>query len=263
MKSSRFPILILLALAAASCSKTPRGIIAPDKMSRLLADVYRSEAAIDFNPGYYAGDSMKQVVRQSVFEAHDVTKAEFDSSLVWYGHHIDQYLKVCDNTITILETEMKAIPDDDGATNLMLVAGDSASVWPRERYLHITPSFPTKYLTFKLLPDENWEPGDHYELQFKLINPRSTVKSNLTVDYTDGRSSWVNTSRDDEGWSKVTLILDSTRTAAAIYGLLEFDPVNGEHMYVDSISLIRTRRPLNHRYHRPNDFTFDYGKKQD
>ncbi|MDE6086605.1 MAG: DUF4296 domain-containing protein, partial [Muribaculaceae bacterium] len=180
-------------------------------------------------------------------------------SLVWYGHHIEQYLKVCDNTITQLEKEMNAIPDDEGSNNLMLVAGDSASVWPRERFLHVTQGAPSKYYTFKLLPDDNWEPGDHYTLEYKLINPRSSVKSSLAVDYSDGRTSWVNTSREEEGWSKITLILDSTRTAAAIYGLLEVNPTAGEHLYIDSISLIRTRREQIRRYHRPNDLTFDYG----
>ncbi len=264
MKISRNLIIIfLLGTIIAACSSTPSGVLSPDKMARLLADVYRAESAIDFNTATYSGDSMKQVVKESVFKAHKISQADFDSSLVWYGHHIEQYLKVCDNAIAILEDQLETIPDDETGTNQILVAGDSASVWPRERFYHITHATPSRFVTFKLLPDDNWEPGDNYALELKLINNRTGVKSSIAVDYEDGHTGWASTSRDEEGWSRVNLILDSTRTASAIYGVLEFNPAVGENIYVDSVSLIRTRRDRSRRYIRPHSNNFDYGRVQE
>lgn len=265
MKRSRNILFALISIAIfVACSSTPSGVLSPDKMARLLADVYRAESAIEFNSSTYVGDSMKQVVQQSVFAAHKISKADFDSSLVWYGHHIEKYLKVCDQAIELLEDELENIPDDETGTNQILVAGDSASVWPRERFYHITHATPSRYVTFKLLPDDNWEPGDNYSLEVKLLNNiRSGVKSIIAVDYEDGRTAWNTATRDEEGWSKVNLILDSTRTASSIYGLLEFDPAIGEHIYVDSISLIRTRRQPSRRHIRAPGSTFDYGRIQE
>lgn len=263
MKQSRnLLVAIFLGILIAACSSTPSGILSPDKMARVLADVYRAEAVIDFNTALYSGDSMKQVVKQSVYQAHKISEADFDSSLVWYGHHIEEYLKVCDNAVALLEGQLEIIPDDETGRNQILVAGDSASVWPRERFYHITQATPSRYITFKLLPDENWEPGDNYLLELKLLNNRSSVKSYLAVDYEDGHSGWASNTQNEDGWSKLNLILDSTRTASSIYGILEFNPTAGENIYVDSVALIRTRRNSNLRYIRPHANKFDYGRVQ-
>lgn len=262
---SRFKAMHILPVAATAvlavaCSETPGNVLPPEKMSSLLADVYRGEAVIEFNHAKYSNDSLKKVVKQSVLMAHNVDQATFDSSMVWYGHNIEEYIKVCDRAVEILEAEAEAIPDDPQGLNQMLVAGDSAQVWPMSSFYHITENTPARYITFRLTPDDNWEKGDEYTLSFKLINMRSAVNSTLATDYTDGRSERVTATADGDGWTRSVLRLDTARTAGVIYGFIEFDPANGEHIYVDSISLVRTR--MNDRIYRSRTRhnQFDYGK---
>lgn len=230
-------------LLTAGCSGTPDGVLSTEKMARLMADVYTGESVIEFNPNVYNDDSTKKVVKQSVLAAHKVSSADFDSSIVWYGRHIEEYVKVCDRAVEILEERYAAIPDDQDGRTLVLVAGDSAQVWPLSPFYHITASSPARYLTFNLPKDDTWEPADKYELGFKLINRRSPVSSFLGVEYADGGTNYVSGNTDADGWSRIQLSLDTTRTATSVYGFIKFSPEANEHIYVDSISLVRTRTP--------------------
>ena len=85
----------------------------------------------------------------------------------------------------------------------------------------------------------------------------------MATDYTDGRSEYLSTTQSEDGWSRVTLRLDTARTAQAIYGFIEFNPASGEHIYVDSISLVRTRMNPNVYRSRNRQKIFDHGKDID
>ena len=241
----------------------PGDVLPPEDMASLMADVYTGESVIEFNHGMYNNDSMKKVVKQSVLMAHGVDQARFDSSMVWYGHNIEEYMKVCDRAVEILEARAETIPDDPLGQNRLLVAGDSAQVWPLSSFYHFTSSTPTSYITFRLTPDDNWERGDEYTLAFKLINMRTPVHSTIATDYADGRTEFNTTVQTEDGWARMTLKLDTARTAQAVYGFLEFDIADGEHLYIDSISLVRTRINPGIYRSRGRQRIFDYGREDD
>lgn len=262
MKLTRLHLLPLVAIVmlVAACSKTPRGVLSQEKMASLVADVYRGEAVIEFNSGAYYEDSMKKVIKQSVLLAHGVTQEEFDSSMSWYGHNIEQYLQVCDRAVEMLEADMEKIGDDPDGMNLMLVAGDSAQVWPLPTYYHIQPNTPARIITFNLPVDDTWERGDNYTLAFKMINNRSSVKTGIAADYDNGWTEYIRSIENSDGWSETTLRLDSSHNAVNIYGFIEFNPADGEHMYLDSISLYRTRLDPRNYYRRARQVKFKYGR---
>ena len=193
--------------------------------------------------------------------AHKVSAADFDSSIVWYGRHIEEYIKVCDRAIEILESRYKDIPDDPDGRAMVFVAGDSAQVWPLSTFYHITASSPARYLTFNLPKDDNWEAGDKYEFEFKLLNQRSPVNSFIGVEYADGGTNYTSGSATADGWSRINISLDTTRTATSVYGFIKVNPEPNEHIYIDSISLVRTRTPETtmHTFRRLGT-TFNRGK---
>ena len=80
-------------------------VLSEDDMIDLLTDIHKSEAIIEMSPQNYRGDSLKAVVRQSVFAKHNVTQEEFDSSIVWYGHNVGKYIKIYDGVIARLDDE--------------------------------------------------------------------------------------------------------------------------------------------------------------
>ena len=106
----RYLLYILpLFLVLIACNSTPGYVIGEDDMVSLLVDVHKGEAYVEMNSGSFYSDSLKKTFRQTIFMRHNVTQEQFDTSLMWYGHHIDQYKKVYDRVIERLEDEEKEI----------------------------------------------------------------------------------------------------------------------------------------------------------
>lgn len=216
-----------------------------------MADVYRGESMVEFNGNIYTNDSTKKVVKQSILAAHGVSQEEFDSSLTWYGRHIEEYIKVCDGAIALLENELEMIPNDVLATSLQ-IAGDSAQVWVLPTYYRITSKLPSRFISFSLDKDDEWEPGDAYELSYKVYIGKNPISSVMAVNYEDSLTEYASTYTTESGWQRLIVRLDTTRVASKVYGYINFNPEEGEVLYFDSVSLLRTRTEPSRYYRRSN-----------
>lgn len=254
-------VVAALSVTVCACSPTPDHVIPPDRMAPLIADIYKGESVIEFNRATYNNDSMKKVMKQSVFARHGVTSEQVDTSFVWYGHHVEEYIKVYDRVIEILENDLdKARALDTSGSLQMAVAGDSVDTWQSARHYKFNTLSPAEYISFAIDRDDTWEKGDSYLWQFKLLNGRSKVTAMLGVDYENGPTEFTTNTSDDDGWTKIRLTVDSTRTPSRLYGYLRVNTAPDENMYIDSVSLIRTRvNPLEYsrRYKLKK---FNYGK---
>lgn len=233
-------MLVGTLLSVWGCRKTPSDVIAPHKMALLLADIYKSESAIDLNRKDYRHDSSKLALEEAVLRRHEVTREKFDTSLYWYGHHIDEYMKVYDEVIENLQTEIDRT--DAIASKIILTAvGDSVDTWSLASRYMFTRFSHVKQLQIELDSDENWENGDNYILNFKVINGISGVKSQLGAEYNDGFIEWIENNTTENGKYSYNLITDSTKTLKRIFGKIVLDPHVNEFIFLDSISLMRTR----------------------
>ena len=86
-------ILLMFALAGclslASCKKKmPSEVIKPAEMENILYDYHLAQAL----GSEYNGEERykRELLLQYVFEKHHVTKAEFDSSMVWYTRNMEE-----------------------------------------------------------------------------------------------------------------------------------------------------------------------------
>lgn len=252
-----------MSVALWSCRKTPDGIIPPDEMASLLADVHKGEGIVELNQSKFATDSMKMLMRQSVFARHGVTADMWDTSLVWYGHHLEQYIEVYDKVIEQLESELKtADVASQGAGTQMEVVGDSVDAWPLSRLYRFAANQPSDIVKFALRRDDNWEPGDIYTLRFRLTNHLSPLMWRLAADYNDGTTDYTYGTTGSDGWTEVAFAVDTAKTANHIRGTLMMTPVTGEAAYVDSISLVRTRFKEGGIYPRNFIHTYLNGKKE-
>ena len=99
---------IFFVLIFTSCEQIPSHIIAPEQMETLLIDIHKAEAISD-NLTQYASDREKERLRQSVFDRHHVTQAQFDTSLVWYSEHMTKYSQIYNNVTARLKEEDDAV----------------------------------------------------------------------------------------------------------------------------------------------------------
>ncbi len=62
----------------------PRGVLSSGQMEDLFVDLHRADGIIYVNGYKYNHDSVVSLTYDSILAAHGVTRAQLDSSLVWY-----------------------------------------------------------------------------------------------------------------------------------------------------------------------------------
>lgn len=235
------------ACIIAACGRTPSDVIDPDDMAQVMADMYIAESVVDMNRHLYVSDSSRRMLKQSVLAKHGYTSDDFDTSMVWYGHHYSEYIDVYDNTIKILEERSAQAGSALIEANASFY-GDSVDVWSGSSFLRINKRLPSKYVKFEIDCDENSEPGDIYTWRVKLVDDLArTVRWFMLANYSDSTSEYLNSSTSSMGWNEMSLFTDSTRTLNDLSGYFEIvldremDMNKINDVWIDSISLVRKR----------------------
>jgi len=270
-------LLLLIVLSLLSCDKTPRGVMSVNAMADLIVDLHLAEAYIDTHGSDFQTDSSKQVLKQSVFKKHGITQQDYDTSLVWYAHNMEDYVKAYDKAVGKLKNRYDKL--DKGGKRLsgeqeqeIMGAGpgepthnpipgttlphprgvkghkvlttdarsDSADLWQGRRYYALAQGARRGFITFDVSPDAHKRPGDRYQLAYKLMRGGNEFKVNLSVDYTDGSTAQISRGTNSDGWVSIDVQSDSTRQVRRIYGYVSYDIKRGHTAYVDSLSLMRT-----------------------
>lgn len=240
-------LVVAMAISMLSaCKGVPDGVLDHEEMASLLADIHRGESLVESNSSAFPSDSAKRAFKQSIYARHGVTTAQVDSSLSWYGYHMEDYVEVYDRVLELLNDQLaRAEQDAGGAVDAnagsLALEGDSVDVWPSLRQRRFSANWPSDAITFSVVSEPNWEPGDIYTLRAKTIDNASVANVNIVVEYTNGSREYVNNQFIGGGWHDVKLPLDSTLQAREIYGSIDYIPGRGEVAFIDSISLVRTR----------------------
>ena len=132
-------IAIFLTLIAISffsaCDKTPDHVIESEKMEDLLIDIHRAEVYME-NDRYIAGSKDAQdSIKNSIFAKHSITKADFDTSMVWYGKNLDKFIEIYNNVIIRLQSEdnrlLALINEKSDMYTGITRSGDTVDIWNR------------------------------------------------------------------------------------------------------------------------------------
>lgn len=240
-----------MAATLCACSKVPPGVIPPDDMSELLADIHVGESFAEYNMSKFHTDSARENLRQSVYRRHGVTEAEVDSSFAWYGHHIDVFNDVYARTVEILEDRQKSLGNLIASQASVSFTGDSVDIWTGSRHVEISPRSPAQGLRFDLTADSTLHPGDSYTWRLKMLNtePNITVKWNTVAEYTNGTVETYSTSTNSRTWHETTFVTDSTLVLSSIRATAMVSG-GASDFSIDSISLVRRRlNPVTYRFH--------------
>lgn len=236
--------IIAIVLILTSCRSQPDYVIDEDCMVDLLVDIHKTEAVITLNYTSYPTDEKKRALREAVYMRHNTNKAEFDTSLVWYGNHLDVYMDVYDRVIERLKQEdeeiKRLIAEEDA--QILTMDGDTVDIWKQEHWYVFNPNKGENILAFNIDKDENFKRLDHFTLRFHTINIPQT--GNPSVVYLAARHNnqliHYNHATLKEGWNTIKVQSDSLHNIDELYGYIAMPPRKDGHiMYVDSIELIR------------------------
>ncbi len=239
--------ILLVAAGVVACHRVPSHVLAPDDMAQLMADIRMADAVVSIQNDDYNSDARKLALKEAVFRRHGVTEAQFDTSLVWYGHNVDRFQEVNDLTIEILEQRLKVASEKAAGEAALTVSGDSVDLWNGSPVRIFTPRTAADRVAFGFDTDRNAMRGDTYTLRGRILVPGFTSQWGMTVEYSDGSVEGVseNMNQTQPTRQEITLVTDSTRTPRHVSGWISMKTGSGRDVAViDSLSL--TRRRVNH-----------------
>lgn len=249
-------ILLGFPLIFFACGKKSGMVLDQEDMASLMADMHIAEAVVDMNSASFPTDSSRQALKQSIYAAHGVTSEQVDSSYIWYGYHIEEYMKVYDRTIEIIKDRQRQMLT--ASSEQVVVAGDSVDIWPLAPRMEISRRSPSRILTFSIPVDSNWRHHDVFTLRYHMASTKMPVIARMNVEYADGTTYFNLQSGRSQGTGEVNVRIDSMLQPQRIVGYIMAAPQENETVLLDSISLVRTREYIPTRYFSMRQF--NYGK---
>lgn len=151
-----------------SCKPSlPSGVLLKGKMTDILYDYHLALAMAHMDDNGDKGQSL--AYREAVLRKHDVTSAEFDSSMVYYMRHTelleDVYKDLTDrynNEITAMGGSAK----EGGEFANLSATGDTANVWNLATSMVFMPVQPFNSTSFDIKVDSTFHKGDRLMLDF-------------------------------------------------------------------------------------------------
>ena len=170
MKKLMICLVAVMALlfCVSSCKPSlPGGVLSKGKMADILYDYHLALAMAHMDDNGDKGQSL--AYREAVLRKHDVTSAEFDSSMVYYMRHTelleDVYKDLTDrynNEITAMGGSAK----EGGEFANLSATGDTANVWTLAASMVFMPVKPFNSTSFDIKVDSTFHKGDRLMLDF-------------------------------------------------------------------------------------------------
>lgn len=170
MKKLMICLVAVMALlfCVSSCKPSlPSGVLSKGKMTDILYDYHLALAMAHIDDNGDKGQSL--AYREAVLRKHDVTSAEFDSSMVYYMRHTelleDVYKDLTDrynNEITAMGGSAK----EGGEFANLSATGDTANVWNLATSMVFMPVKPFNSTSFDIKVDSTFHKGDRLMLDF-------------------------------------------------------------------------------------------------
>lgn len=170
MKKLMICLVAVMALlfCISSCKPSlPGGVLSKGKMTDILYDYHLALAMAHMDDNGDKGQSL--AYREAVLRKHDVTSAEFDSSMVYYMRHTelleDVYKDLTDrynNEITAMGGSAK----EGGEFANLSATGDTANVWNLATSMVFMPVKPFNSTSFDIKVDSTFHKGDRLMLDF-------------------------------------------------------------------------------------------------
>lgn len=256
MKKKLIPYFLVAQWIIVSCISRPDYVLDEDTMVSLLTDVHRSEGLLELqqdNKVITNDEAYKQAVMAAVLVKHHVTRAQYDSSLVWYGQNLSYLVKVYN------KVQKNLIDDIDYWKNVgtereskfdISMAGDSVELWSIENYLTMDERRFGSFRFWEIPTDSNFVKGDSliWHLHVPYVPESHILVATLSFDYEDILEMNVSHSEVARQDTSISMSLRSDTTVmfksiiASVALLKDSMAVDDNYAFIDSLSLIRIHR---------------------
>lgn len=170
MKKLMICLVAVMALlfSVSSCKPSlPSGVLSKGKMTDILYDYHLALAMAHMDDNGDKGQSL--AYREAVLRKHDVTSAEFDSSMVYYMRHTELLEDVYKDLTDRYSNEITAMGGNvssGGEFANLSATGDTANVWNLATSMVFMPVKPFNSTSFDIKVDSTFHKGDRLMLDF-------------------------------------------------------------------------------------------------
>lgn len=258
---SLFGVIGLMLLLSA-CSGRPNYVLSPKKMEAVLYDYHIARGMAD--QGKYEDRFKAPLYVQDALAKHNVSLAQFDSSMVWYSRRLPEFSKIYKNLSARFDQEKTAIDSlvtQRYEAKITTQPGDSIDIWAWSRLYRLTGNALNNYVSFAMQADDNFEKGDYYQFTVgvKYLNSDTvdlvrTATLGLNFKFTDGKQMFKTLNLDKDSIYSIAIKPSDDATFSSFNGFLYYPPqVDGRVLMVDSISLYRLHLMANSSASTDND----------
>ena len=228
MRAFRILILSLVVMAIVSCIRRPDGILSDKEMAPIIADMELAEAYVQTLPPNKLKSSREAVVNE-VLAKHNITRAQFDTTMAWYGRNMDEYYQM----LNLVDKELAKRKSEIAGS--VSVEVETSDLWPYKRQAYMSSLSGSDAFVFSV-PTSDVQKGQRVNLKYRLNNPASVVAL-LGVEYETGEKTYL--SRNYSAMKRVDLTLqtDSNKVVSRIFGNMLLQDRNSVPLWLDSISL--------------------------
>lgn len=262
-------VLLFTFAVVTSCIDRPDIVLDEPQLIDVLVDVHRAEGLLEMQQSQNRhpdeNERYQKEVIAAVLQKHGVSKAQYDSTLMWYAQnlklltrvygHVDERLREEHDHWSLQASEMRTFAISE--------AGDSVELWSLREHLVLDPLKYSAFRFWEIPSDSNYVDGDtlrwHFRVQQLLPGQRLIASISLTEaapkeDKNSRPSEKKKQTGDPLGSCQqvisangnVTLVActDSVQPfGSAILSLaLMYDSAHQSPVFVDSLSLLRMHR---------------------
>ncbi len=245
----------LLAVVMVACKvERPGYVLSDGVMEKVLYDYHIAKAMgenLDYNEQY-----KRTLYLNAVFKKHNITQAQFDTTMAWYARHPEVVNEVYDivreRLMASRENYNHLVSLRDGKPTKSK-AGDSIDVWIWDR-IHMLSGMPLdNKLMFTLPSDDNFQANDtiKWTVGFKFLSEQlvdTTKRPIMAMQVAYAKDTIVSAlcRIDSSQVTQLVLQADTLGDIKELRGFIYYPTNQPKHtLLIDSVSLMR--------YHQTND----------
>lgn len=246
-------IVATICMVCIGCKPSvPGDVIQPDDMEDILYDYYLSREMAQKPSGEGNSSYLRTLYYKSVLKKHGVTEAEFDSSLVYYYGHADEFSKIFSRVSDRMQQYGKSIGINTngmgGTLTQYSTTGDTANIWRGATSAMLLPVAPYNRFDFEIKADTSFHKGDSFMFTFmtNYLFQQGTKDATAYIDvkYSNDSIASFSTSISVSGQSQLRVMECSKHDIKLIRGFIYLNRGNDESetvklMFIDNIQFVR------------------------
>lgn len=159
--------IIAMTMVLSSCKPAlPPDVLTESELEAVLYDFHIAQGMVETQPstgGYQDMEARRYELHQAVFRKHDITQAQFDTTMVFYCSDLERLNRVYKHLALRMEREAEALgaatASPDAYANLA-AEGDTANVWAGKLVFALRNRLQENLQSWQQPCDSTWLPGD-------------------------------------------------------------------------------------------------------